>query len=234
MNLVTLCNQEYLIGLETLLYSISKYPNPFEKVYILTDDLKFDGFLDWPVECINVNDFQPYEYPIVSTRLQWNWHKLKAWLLPDGEYTFLDADMLCKDSTLGVHGMPDFSAVLDQGHENHFNLGFFVFRPSPLKYAQLHETIELLRDTGSEFKLAEQTVLNYTLLTHNWKRYEISENWNMMNKNFYRRPDRWKPEEAVFIHYVGARKPWDTWNEIGPDALWVKERREYENRIGQG
>jgi hypothetical protein len=233
LKFVTILTESYYVGFETLAYSLLRWSPPeLPELWIVEDGSvkNYDSLTDMGFK-INVRlteDLAPSDwFPKVNPRIQWNWNKLKLWMLPEDKYVYIDADMLCMNPWDDIFSYPDFSIAEDQKMGSR-NLGLFVFQSSPKTYNELLDLTKTLQEEGNQFKNAEQSVISHWLVRGLHPFEILPRKYNMFNKFFSRDPAQWNPKEAVFIHYLGPVKPWDSDVWWGPDKLWKDVRRDYE------
>ena len=232
MKLVSVMTPNFMPGLQTLAYSLSRYgkvtgldwhviwdgePVPgYEKV------LSACGFNAITHEVSDFDDIPDVEG--TKNHLQVTRNKLLAWLLPpDDLYTQIDVDMICKRDAREMLDFKHFSAERRPGAPG-FCSGLWTFKPSEDIFYTLVNDI-LPQGWG----LADQSILNeyFTkqnpeqVITLDWK-------WNT-SKREIRQPN-WLDlfQDAIFLHYHGRYKPWLA-NERGYElshSLWHMLYRE--------
>ena len=234
MKIATILKDNYYIAFETLAYTLKKHcKGELPEFHII-----HDGNLGsvWEVGEMGFKIFRydanvlapPIDAPEVAPRISWNWNKLKSFCLPEGKYVYMDADMICMSPWEELEQYDDF-AICEDSLPHTYNAGLFVFDASLDSYRSLLDLIEVMKKEGQKFKNAEQSVLAHWLERGLHPFTILPRKFNMFNKDFTRRPEKWDPKEAVFIHYLGPVKPWDSDVYWGPDRIWKDIRREYES-----
>jgi hypothetical protein len=169
----------------------------------------------------------PKRFPDTAQHLKFNWNKLRMFLLPEGEYLFLDVDFLCMRDAQAILDTPSISAACEKpgivGHKesqqplrNRINAGLIRFDASRWFYDKCSDVIKMSIAKNYTVGLAEQTIIN-TVLEMNAKDprarlRHLGDKWNMPAFLATRNPKLWKPDEAIFIHYTGQCKPWTGWD----------------------
>lgn len=232
--MTTLCSYlspNFWPGLKALAHSLAHKGNVSGLDWIvLTDDPAPEEWRDWLGYCgfnmVNLLFSQvgklPAELPHTADHLVYNWHKLLMFLLPPGEYVFLDADLLCVGDASKLLTMPHISAANERPGKNNgkINAGLIRFDASQELFDECVKAIDMTVLKGFGVGLAEQTILNYVLSRHKGLVHFLDDRWNMPAFLATREPKLWKPDKAIFIHYTGQSKPWMGW-----------ERRDREDRM---
>jgi hypothetical protein len=244
MQLVSYLTPSFWPGLKVLAHSLAHRGNIKGLDWIvMTDERAPDEWRDWFGYCgFNMIDLLfsqvgelPKKFPRTRSWLEFNWNKLRCFLLPEGEYVFLDADLLCMRDATELLIMPSISAAWDKpggGHKDCINAGLIRFDASPELFDRCAKAIALSVEAKVGVGLAEQTILNYVLCrNHGLLQRVLKDEWNMPAFLATRRPELWRPEKARFIHYTGQTKPWMdgvSQGGKGPQKIWT----DYANRLG--
>jgi hypothetical protein len=242
MKLVSYLTSGFIPGLEVLAHSLSHRGNMSGIEWlIITEDGELPGsvlkkfwlwgFIPTVLKMDEIGkDKWPDKWPDTRAHLYFNYNKLRILLLPPGEYFYLDTDLLCMNDAREMISMPSISGCKDQPHLNmsHLNLGVIRIDSNEALFDECVRVAEELGKGDKMIPLAEQTVLNIILNAHpqsvNW----LPVKWNLPTNMVVKAPKLWRPNEAIFIHYMGEVKPW-----MG-DAHWVMEKpnniwRNYKN-----
>ena len=149
----------------------------------------------------------PKKLPDTLERLAGNWNKLRILLLPEDAYIWLDTDMVCVNPATDLLYTTSVSAVREQPHQDKhygYNLGLIRIDPD----AELFETCVKLMKLPGVWALAEQDLLNAAMRERETYVTELDYRFNMPNYLIMRRPEMWKPDQAIFVHFMGDIKPW--------------------------
>jgi hypothetical protein len=244
MQLVSYLTPNFWPGLKVLAHSLAHKGNIKGLDWIvMTEERAPDEWRDWFGYCgFNMIDLLfsqvgelPKKFPRGRKWLEFNWNKLRIFLLPEGEYVFLDADFLCMRDATELLTMPSISAAWDKpggGHKNCINAGLIRFDASRELFDSCAKAIALSVEAGVGVGLAEQTILNYVFCRNpKLLRRILKDEWNMPAFLATRDPGLWRPEKAKFIHYTGQTKPWMdgvSHGGLGPQKIWT----DYARRLG--
>jgi lipopolysaccharide biosynthesis glycosyltransferase len=150
-----------------------------------------------------------------------NYQRLRFFLLPPGEYIWMDADLLCMRDARQLISWPSISACPDQPalpKNTNINMGLFRVDASE----DLFDACVTYAKNHSEFvALADQSIVNRVLEQHPGILTRQNYRWNMSVKSKFRERklgDLWKPDEAIFIHFMGKVHPWEG------DEHWMLEK----------
>ena len=152
---------------------------------------------------------------------------------------YLDADILCVGKVDEMAEMdisadiaivvPDAEettrrrcAALGLKHPQYFNAGvMYINIPNWLANNITEQTMQALLQMGKKLRFNDQDALNIVL--DGRARY-VAKKWNYIYDMVYdmdRGQRAMRPiEEAVFIHFAGAVKPWTDWSEHDARALF--------------
>ena len=124
MKLTTFLTKDYFISLQTLAYSLYEYGNvsglDWHLIWGSEPHPAYDKILGkFGFNVINhtIDSFKSKVPDIVGTNinLMIAKNKLLAFLLPEGRYTYIDCDMVCKRDARGLLDFKPFSAMRRPG-----------------------------------------------------------------------------------------------------------------------
>lgn len=209
MKLVSLITPEFLPGLRALAYSLAAYGklNGLEWIFIWDGEpYHLYEYLVAPFKPVTmrvedfekVPDFQGTKPHITKAK-----NKLLFWLLDDGLYTGIDLDMICKNDARELLSFNHLSAERRPGSPG-FCSGLMTFRPDKNVYSSL------IKEITPYMELADQDVLNaYYTEKHPEEVTFLDWKWNTSWREEYRQPNgKELVDDAIFLHYTGALKPW--------------------------
>ena len=226
MKLVSYISPNFWPGLKVLAHSLAHKGNISGVPWIvMTDEPAPKEWGDWLGFCgfdmIDVRFSQvgtlPAELPGTADHLKFNFNKLRMFLLPDGEYIYLDVDFLCLRDAGALLTTPSLTAANERpGISNGMiNAGLIRFDGGPAgewMFSKCMHAIDMTVLAGLRLGLAEQTIIN-TVIMRNRKAPEarvhlLGDEWNMPAFLATRNPKLWRPDRAIFVHYTGQSKPW--------------------------
>jgi len=233
MKLISSLTPDFIPGLEVLAHSLSHRGNMGGVEWIIvTEDGELPGsvlkklwvwgFIPTVLKMNEIGKDKWFEgWPDTKARLYQNYNRLRFLLLPPGEYTWLDVDLLCMRDARELVSLPSISAAFDQPqlpddprYNRKFNIGMMRLDASEDMFDLCVEWVKH-HPEHSYVSLAEQSILNFVVQEHpemmNW----LDINWNMATNMLMKDIDKWKPDEAIFLHFMGDVKPWEG------DGHWI-------------
>jgi hypothetical protein len=246
MKLFSVCfGDKYWIGMKVFAHSLSHNGkvDGLDWIILTENGSLPDGGEQWIRDCgfhpvvlpaTSIGkDRWPSRFPETPSRFKDNWHKLRILLLPQDEYMMLDVDMLCMGDARGIADMRHISASHDAPHKEKpkgHNMGVVRINSDPGLFDECVEVMGITR----ECPLAEQTILNKVFGRHKGLVETLDYRWNMYAKLAFWVPEMWKPEEAIFVHYIGLHsyKPWVCQLESTRWSGAIEHWQEYRERYG--
>lgn len=153
-------------------------------------------------------NFWPKAFPATKERLVINWNKLRVFLLPPGEYLYLDTDILCMRDATALLEMPAISGcpqMVNRPEYPGIELGLVRIDAS----LDMFNKCMAAAYTREHWPAAEQSVLAAVYETCPERFHVLDYRFDMLNYLAIRAPDLWKPDEAIFLHFAGDVKPWN-------------------------
>lgn len=251
MKLVSHLSPDFIPGLEVLAHSLAHNGNVGGLEWLLlTDNGEIPGDTlsklwrwGWYPTVLKMDEVGKDkwidDWPDTVGHLYYSYNKLRVLLLPPGEYFYLDTDLLCMNDAREMLGMPHISAAPDQPQRKvnaQINLGVLRIDADEDLFDEIvRDARNFHVSTAQGFKrwapCADQTVLNRTVSKYPGLINYLPVKWNLPTNMIFKDKELWRPEEAVFIHFMGQVKPWHGdghWVMEKPNDLW---RNYYDGNI---
>ncbi|CAK9885646.1 MAG: General stress protein A [Candidatus Erwinia impunctatus] len=108
---------------------------------------------------------------------------------------------------------PSLAAAVGLKSNNYFNAGVMVINVAHWLNENISsKTFALLNQRGKEFRFLDQDALNL-ILEDQFRILETKYNTLFMLGHSQAEYQRLPPADTTFLHYAGADKPWQIWNE---------------------
>jgi hypothetical protein len=216
MKLVSTLTPNFWPGLKVLAHSL-KHRGGITGLdwIILTQDGQVpDEWYEWLNRCgFNLvskpfsdvgSELWPKRFPRTLERFVFNWNRLRAFLLPPGEYVLMDADLLCMNPCEELLSMPSISAAIEPSDKPPLvSTGLLRMDSSRDLFMECLDVMD-----GVDECLAEQYIINAVLGRHPGLLNVLDYKWEMVWSVAIRNPNLWRPDDAKFIHYTWDVKPW--------------------------
>jgi lipopolysaccharide biosynthesis glycosyltransferase len=224
MNIVTVTNDAYAIGVYALLNSILRNGGLSEfKFYVGVYD-KLSN--EWKHLISSLHETVFFQLTDIGT-FKTRGAVEKAQLIPSmqklmlfkpnkyfqGDCLFVDADALCLNNIQDASGFrhfsvaPDISRYIQPAVNNlfYFNCGVFVFQPGDI----FDELANYGVTNRGNYKYGDNTLLVEYFYRHRPKDVTLLDyRWNMLSSIKSGMPKAYRLDEAKFLHFAGRRKPW--------------------------
>lgn len=234
--LVTMLNEEFVIGFKALLESIMRHNIWFDLPIVVLDiDLKEETkenlIKRYPrilFEKIKENNYLGTNFAVTAPKLRCTYYKLDAFLLTGyDKIIFIDSDCLvlgdisplfnCNSGFAAIKGYDANRDVLRRD----FNSGVFVVSR---QYLNENTYLKLVHIAKAGFKMPDQTTLN---LFFKGRTEFLDKVYNVEKRMLYTKNFSNVFSNAKIIHYV-AEKPWQKKTNAIEEQFATIERKWFE------
>lgn len=200
-----------------------------------------------PFDFIELNELGKFEFPrewTFTPRMTPNFNKPLIWLLPfDHMVCYIDSDVLCLNSLVGMHAFESLSVVpmqssirlgpdCDDAYRPSgmvpWNAGIMWFKPDPEVFDGLQRHA---RSYDGPIKYGDQVIHNDYFAE--WRRDDVhylESNWNMSTWVSQKYPDMFDQTKVRLLHFAHNAKPWSDEPSHEWMHRWWAVWQEYYNR----
>lgn len=237
--LVTMLNDEFIIGFKSMMNSLKRYNSWFDlSLIVLNDDLSEEsmetiryiyGNVDF--HTIQKGFYKDVNFDITTARLKSTYYKLDLFNIAGYDrLVFIDSDVIilgdikelfeCKAGFAAIKGYDPLNDILRRD----FNSGVFVVNKMFLT-AEVYT--DLLKLCKKGYKMPDQKTLN---LYFNGRTVFLDKIYNVEKRMLFSKNHKHFLTNARILHYVGE-KPWNKKTNIKEEQFATLERKwwEYQN-----
>lgn len=239
IGLVTMLNNEFVIGFKSMINSLKKYNPWFNFPLIILND----GLSEESMEVIrSIYDkvefqelrkdfYKDVNFSVTAKRLRCTYYKLDFFNIPGYDrLVFIDSDVIILgnikelfDCQAGFAAVKGYDSVRDILRRD-FNSGVFVVNKA---YLTTGVYTDLLKLCKKGFKMPDQKTLN---LYFGGRTTFLNKVYNVEKRMLYTKNLKRYLENARILHYVGE-KPWNKKTTLAEEQYGVLEKKwwEYQN-----